>query len=106
MNSNIDHFDPEEKLIMLTLMPIDITSNLIIYPNPVNNMLSIIGLNSYSCPNIQITSSTGKLIFEKKGICFSDNYQIDLSQQAQGLYTIKIIDNNFGVTIRKFSVCH
>jgi hypothetical protein len=73
-------------------------SNLKVYPNPTTGVLYIEGIIEGS--KIEISDAGGHIVFHTEAI---GNQTIDLGQQASGLYTIRITNNEF-TTIRKVMV--
>ena len=69
-----------------------INSSLIIYPNPVNNILSI----SFPNDNIYSTINLYNILGEKVLPSYSTqstNYTIDLKNLSQGIYFLEVITN-------------
>jgi PKD repeat protein len=64
-----------------------IGQNISIYPNPAHNTLVVHGINEYE--SIQFTDITGK----STTLTVRENYQIDFSQLARGIYFLSI-DNH------------
>ncbi len=71
----------------------DMQSKIKIYPNPVNNIITISNaLGSY----VEIFEISGKLLFTKK--ITSANQQLNISNIGEGTYFIKIKNNNNTIT--------
>ena len=60
-----------------------------VYPNPTNSAFRISGVES---ANIEIYDLTGKLLYETKNINY--NTEIDIANLQNGVYFVKINDNN------------
>jgi hypothetical protein len=69
--------------------------DILLYPNPVKNILSICGLSGK--PTLSIFDSSGKMIFCKQLI----NSEIDISSFQSGIYMVKI-ETIKGIVMKKF----
>jgi len=78
---------------------IDITNNVDVYPNPVNNLLNI-DLQSGENSTVQVFDVSGKLLLEK---VFDFQTQIDFSGFANGMYFLAI-ENEEGKAVKKLLV--
>ncbi|MBN1182623.1 MAG: T9SS type A sorting domain-containing protein [Bacteroidales bacterium] len=67
-------------------------ANLVIYPNPNNGSFTISGLSGNRFARIEITNLVGKLIYSKE-FC-SEIEIIDISNQPNGIYLVKIVSGN------------
>lgn len=70
---------------------------IIVYPNPVQNVLYIENNSGYIINSIQIADIASRIMFSKKG----NTSQFDLSQLNTGVYFIKIAIDN-GILIKQF----
>ncbi|MBP6039037.1 MAG: T9SS type A sorting domain-containing protein [Flavobacterium sp.] len=69
-------------------------NNVFIYPNPSKGMFNI-SLGNLQPTGIEVYDLTGKKVYEKKEVTISNfETKIDLSNVTQGIYFVKIIDNN------------
>lgn len=87
---NIDDF-----VILGTLSNQDFElNNVFVYPNPSNGIFNI-SLGNLQPTGIEVYDLTGKKVFAKNEIAISNfETKIDLSNVTQGIYFVKIIDNN------------
>jgi hypothetical protein len=69
-------------------------NSLFIYPNPVQNILYIAGIQHNF--NLQVYTITGQKVFRDK-----NTNQVNISQLKKGVYLIKIIENQKS-TLLKF----
>ena len=81
------------------------SNNISVFPNPNNgkfimNAENFANLNGV---NISIYNIIGNIVFEKKLINNLENYTIDLSNEAKGVYYIKV-GNKLGTTIEKMVI--
>lgn len=71
-----------------------------IFPNPNNGVfkLQLESLNSQTV-SLKIVSVTGKTVFEKNNLKINSTYntQVDLSQMADGVYSVFVIGDNYVV---------
>ncbi|NBC81958.1 MAG: T9SS type A sorting domain-containing protein [Bacteroidetes bacterium] len=70
--------------------------NLLIYPNPVNNLLYIRSLKPNKISNIKIFDVRGQMILNKRTSDYTT--EIDISGIVQGVYTIHITVNKITFT--------
>lgn len=69
-------------------------NNVFVYPNPSNGIFNI-SLGNLQPTRIEVYDLTGKKVFAKNEIAISNfETKIDLSNLTQGIYFVKIIDNN------------
>lgn len=69
-------------------------NNVFVYPNPSNGIFNI-SLGNLQPTGIEVYDLTGKIVYSKKEITISNfETNIDLTQVTQGIYFIKIIENN------------
>ena len=69
-------------------------NNVFIFPNPSKGIFNI-SLGNLQPTGIEVYDLTGKKVYEKKEVTISNfETKIDLSNVAQGIYFVKIIDNN------------
>lgn len=69
-------------------------NNVFIYPNPSKGIFNI-SLGNLQPTGIEVYDLTGKKVYEKKEVTISNfETKIDLSNVTQGIYFVKIIDNN------------
>ncbi len=73
--------------------------NILVYPNPTNNVLNYTISDNISFDDLTITDVFGKLILTKKSN--SNSNQIDVSNLSSGVYFIKF-NNNTGSVVKKF----
>lgn len=64
-------------------------SNLVIYPNPATNQLTITGLNTQRTTTVSIIDITGKTVFYTN-LTATPQQQINISKLTNGFYFIKI----------------
>lgn len=69
-----------------------------VYPNPSSGLLTI-KLNQFGTFNLEIFNQTGELI--KSDIISSETYKMDLYDQQNGLYVIRVSDNDKNFDTRK-----
>ena len=69
-------------------------ANVKVYPNPTKGIVKVAGVNNAS---IEVYSISGKLISKVNN---SNGQTIDLSSQTNGVYIIKIFENDFVLTKR------
>ena len=77
---------------------INTTKTVSVYPNPASNLLNL--ENTSSEQIVSIYDITGKTV--KEVSLGSSNSQINISELKQGLYIIKVMDNNDNMNIVKF----
>ena len=70
--------------------------NLVIYPNPNNGSFTVSGLAGNGTIKIDIVNLVGKLIYNKEAC--SENEVIDISDQPNGIYLVRIISGSQVVT--------
>lgn len=69
-------------------------NNVFIYPNPSKGIFNI-SLGNLQPTGIEVYDLTGKKVYEKKEVTISNfETKIDLSNATQGIYFVKIIENN------------
>jgi hypothetical protein len=69
-------------------------NNVYVYPNPSKGIFNI-SLGNLQPTEIEVYDLTGKKVYEKKEVIISNfETKIDLSNVTQGIYFVKIIDNN------------
>jgi hypothetical protein len=69
-------------------------NNVFVYPNPSNGIFNI-SLGNLQPTGIEVYDLTGKIVYSKKEITISNfETNIDLTQVTQGIYFVKIIENN------------
>ncbi|WP_282125275.1 M6 family metalloprotease domain-containing protein [Marinifilum flexuosum] len=77
------------------ITPINKSSDLVVYPNPVVDYIKIKGLqNELSNAKIEIYNSNGCKLYDKKLNSFQTEEQINLQFLAKGPYVIKVIATN------------
>ncbi|WP_186279836.1 T9SS type A sorting domain-containing protein [Fluviicola chungangensis] len=69
-----------------------------VYPNPSSGLLTI-KLNQFGTFNLEIFNQTGELI--KSDIISSETFKMDLYDQQNGLYVIRVSDNDKNFDTRK-----
>lgn len=83
----------------LDLNDISIENNLLIYPNPVKDIVTVYAAENISEVSIRILSMEGKLIFEQ--LHFSGNkFMLDLSGLTSGIYIMEVIQKDRVVKTR------
>ncbi len=70
-----------------------------IYPNPVNDLLTIVGNN---IKQVDIYNTMGQLL--KSVVCEDSMVNINVEDLQNGMYIVNVIDNNDVVSSRKISV--
>jgi len=99
MAVNIKGEDSNENFTIIRDLPLaDKLFNkgkIIVYPNPVNNILNLQG--DLTVKQISLTDCSGKSIF----VSFNDN-KVDVSHLSNGLYIVKITDENDNIYTNKF----
>ena len=94
-NPNFQTFSYEMRIInsLLSVPEFDTNIQVKIYPNPVEDVLNIEIDNYDSITDLNIYSTTGKIVFSKKQF---DNKKtsIDISNISQGLYFLRIFGAN------------
>jgi uncharacterized repeat protein (TIGR03803 family) len=78
-----------------------LSNSISIFPNPSNDFITI-SKNNTSKTEIEIYNIVGNLIY--KTILIKQQTTIDLSKEANGIYFIKITDENQNVTNRKIVI--
>jgi hypothetical protein len=69
-------------------------NNVFVYPNPSKGIFNI-SLGKLQPTGIEVYDLTGKKVYAKNEIAISNfETKIDLSNVTQGIYFVKIIDNN------------
>ncbi len=101
--------DPDQPLVNLTMngfsiAPLGIENkwleNIVIYPNPFSNQLSIKGMNDDSkASQLIITDLQGKVVFKLNSIT-SDHIIINTSNWSEGIFVVQLIENE-KLTIQK-----
>ena len=89
---------PNNKTPIVKTFTKNAETNISLFPNPTNSMLTIEILEG-SYDEFLVYSSTGILVY--KGENLIDNHSIDVSQFSTGIYFIKFIANGMAVT-KKF----
>ena len=74
---------------------VELTNDVVIYPNPVNDELKIKFNNGISNTDIKIYDITGKIIYETNynDINGVGEIDIDLTNVPKGLYLVEILNN-------------
>ena len=70
-----------------------------IYPNPVNDLLTIVGNN---IKQVDVYNTMGQLL--KSVVCEDSMVNINVEDLQNGMYIVNVIDNNDVVSSRKISV--
>ncbi|MBE9575090.1 T9SS type A sorting domain-containing protein [Flavobacterium proteolyticum] len=83
----------------LTSLDFDNSIEVIIFPNPVNDYLTI--MSEYQISKIELFNVNGKFIKQLKIIENLNNFNVDLGDLMNGIYFIKIYDNEGENTIKK-----
>lgn len=78
-----------------------VTSSYNVYPNPVDNVLTIKGENMQQ---VIIYNSVGQMVDMIN--CDNDEVKVNVSSYQNGMYFINVIDNNGEMTTSKVSVLH
>ncbi|OJV28417.1 MAG: hypothetical protein BGO32_06210 [Bacteroidetes bacterium 37-13] len=73
----------------------------LLYPNPANSMLNIVNLGNKQIRQISIYNTSGSLMFESNEID-KINSSIDVTHLSNGLYVIKIAENDGNSSVYKF----
>ena len=76
-------------------------SNVKIYPNPTSDILTISSSNYLGKYSIEMYDNTGKLV--KEYSLSEQETQISVNELSEGIYTIKLIRENYSQTT-KFSL--
>ena len=76
-------------------------SNVKIYPNPTSDILTISSSNYLGKYSIEMYDNTGKLV--KEYSLSEQETQISVNELSEGIYTIKLIGENYSQTT-KFSL--
>jgi hypothetical protein len=77
-------------------------NNVWIYPNPSNGIFNI-ALGTLQPTRIEVYDLTGKIVYEQNQVTVTNfETKLDLSNVSQGIYFVKIINNN-QVTIKRIS---
>jgi len=66
------------------------------YPNPNNGIFNLdLNVNGNKKISLRIISSTGKLVYHKENLMISGkaSLQVDLSNEANGLYTVFVVSD-------------
>lgn len=72
-----------------------------IYPNPANDIINIVGLNTSN--DIVITDITGRQVLHTKAkVAGNTTVQLDIKSLQQGMYILKAIDAEGNTSINKF----
>ncbi len=80
-----------------------IESNLKVYPNPVNNNLTV--SNSFNIQSYSFFSNTGQLIREGRLVSEKDTFTIDCSDLKDGVYFLQMLSEN-SLRRKQFVVSH
>jgi hypothetical protein len=77
------------------VLPLENTSNILVYPNPFNNELVFNLTEKSSNANIRICDITGRVVFEKTNTqtTSSNQLHINASQISSGLYIYTVSSN-------------
>lgn len=94
---NCDGFAVNKLTSALTLEVIDllIKMDVLIYPNPANNIVNIIAKNSNPIKSVQLFDITGK---EMSSIKLSDQNTINVSNLSDGIYLLNIKSDDGSIT--------
>jgi PKD repeat protein len=80
---------------------IDINNTVTVYPNPSNGLVTIdLKGNLAQNANIEVYNAMGQLVFNKTYTEVAGKYNVDLTNEATGVYTVKLIANGATVTKR------
>ncbi len=94
-------FDPKKDIIsndgtaVLATSSFDLSSSVVLYPNPANSVINIETPNLYTLQNVIIYNALGQKVGE-----FNSN-KISVSELSNGMYTVKIITSE-GTILKKF----
>jgi aminopeptidase N len=94
-------FDPKKDIIsrngsaVLAATSFDLSSSVVLYPNPANSEINIETPNLYTLQNVVIYNALGQKVGE-----YSSN-KIPVSQFSTGMYSVKIITSQ-GTILKKF----
>ncbi|MDP1801750.1 MAG: T9SS type A sorting domain-containing protein [Bacteroidota bacterium] len=66
-----------------------ITSNIIVYPNPVKNILNIRNTETLNNAEFNLFDVSGKLVWKKENVSGKNNLEINVSNFPRGIYFIK-----------------
>lgn len=75
--------------------------NVFIYPNPSKNYVNFKSNLTMPIANIAIYNSIGELVLEQFNIANINKHFIDIQTLADGIYTIRVKNNNSGVFVFK-----
>lgn len=79
---------------------VDFNSTVLVYPNPSNGLVTIDLKGSLAQnANVEVYNAMGQLVFNQTYTEVAGKYNVDLSNEATGVYTVKLIAN--GVTVTK-----
>lgn len=76
------------------------SKSLSIYPNPANNRIYVRGEGIGS---VEVYNSLGQMVLSLEG---NDNASFDVASFANGIYVVRVIDNNGTVTTKKVTIAH
>ncbi|MBK7665881.1 MAG: T9SS type A sorting domain-containing protein [Sphingobacteriaceae bacterium] len=65
-------------------------NDIVVSPNPTNGIFSV-NMQTESLRDIYVYDVNGKIVFESKG-ALEKSLNVDLSNQAEGIYFIRIMD--------------
>lgn len=74
-------------------------NNLTVYPNPANNVIYIDGVDEYNCKEILIYDLTGKAVKQ-----YSYSNTLNVNDLNDGVYFLKVVDNNGGYKTAKLLI--
>lgn len=97
-DNSLDNITPADSTVS-SIDVIDISNNLDVYPNPVDDLLNI-DLESGENSTAQVFDVSGKLLLEK---VFDFQTQIDFSDFVEGMYFLAI-ENEEGKAVKKLLV--
>jgi hypothetical protein len=104
------HFDPEEQAFLQTKeasLPLSMENNsLIVYPNPLQDILVISGLENRKDTEIQLLDARGNLVYLQRFGNACPISKVDVKNVSNGLYTLRISSSNAGIFVKKISVNH
>lgn len=88
------HFDYSDIRTIVTYA----TTSVALFPNPATTKVTITGLNGSEI--ITVVDMLGRIVYTQKAT--TNTAVVPLQNQSQGLYSIKIVDNNSKTTVLKF----
>ncbi len=84
------------------IVKIDNPEDLLLYPNPARNQITIENKNGLKLLNITAYNLLGQVVYNRKAES-NDKHQMTISGIAPGMYTLKI-ETDKGFAIRKFEI--